>query len=93
MALDCFHHYNYNYQGRHPPKQLATNVAHSNSFHDDNTWYVDNGANQNVTADIGNLHLTEPYQGDDKVAVGNGNGLQIKHTGKLTLHTPKSTLH
>ena len=68
-------------------------VAHSNSFHGDNTWYVDNSANQNVTVDIGNLHLTEPYQGDDKVAVGNGNGLQIKHTGKLTLHTPKSTLH
>lgn len=39
------------------------------------------------------LYLIEPYQGDDKVVVENGNGLQIKHIGKLTLHAPKSTLH
>lgn len=68
-------------------------VAYSNSFHTDNTWYVDIGANQHVASNSGNLHLTEPYQGNDKVAVANSNGLQIKHTGKLTLHIPKSTLY
>ena len=93
MALDCFHRYDYNYQGRHPPQQLAAMVAQSNSLHDEDTWYVDSGANQHITADIGNLHLVEPYTGDEKVAVGNGNGLQIKHTGKLTLHTSKSTFN
>ncbi|KAF9665228.1 hypothetical protein SADUNF_Sadunf16G0100800 [Salix dunnii] len=40
MALDCFHRYDYNYQGRHPSQQLAVMVAQSNSIHDDITWYV-----------------------------------------------------
>ena len=93
MVLDCFHRYDYNYQGRHPPQQLAAMVARSNSLHDKNTGYVDSGANQHVNISIANLHVVERYQGDDKVAVGNGNGLQIKHTGKLTLHASKSTLH
>ena len=50
-------------------------VAQSNSIHDENTWYADSGANQHNIADIANLHLVEQYTGDDKVAVGNGNGL------------------
>ena len=74
MALDCFHRYDYNYQKRHPPKQLAAMVAHYNSLYNDHTRYVDNGTNQNVILDIGNLHLIEPYQGDDKIVVENGNG-------------------
>lgn len=78
---------------RHPPQQLAAMVAHSNSLHDENTWYVDSGANQHVTAEIANLHVAEPYKGDDKVAVGNGNGLQIKHIGKATFHASKFPLH
>lgn len=75
MALDCFHRYDYNYQGRHPPQQLAAMVAQSNSIHEDNTWYADSGANQHITGDIANLQLAEPYAGDDKVAVGNGQPL------------------
>ena len=67
-------------------------VAQSNIIQDDNTWYADSGANQHNTADIDNLHLAEPYTGEDKVVVGNGNGLQIKHTGARMLHTPDSTL-
>ena len=75
MVLDCFHRYDYNYQGRHPPQQLAAMVARSNSLHDKNTGYVDSGANQHVNISIANLHVVKRYQGDDKVAVGNGNGL------------------
>ncbi|KAG6666799.1 hypothetical protein CIPAW_01G057300 [Carya illinoinensis] len=92
MALDCFHLYDYNHQGRHLPQQLAAMVAHSNSLHEDNTWLIDSGANQHVTGDLSNLHVVEPFNRGDKVAVGNGNGLHISHTGKFTLHAPGSTL-
>uniref|UniRef100_A0A6N2NKD0 Retrotransposon Copia-like N-terminal domain-containing protein n=1 Tax=Salix viminalis TaxID=40686 RepID=A0A6N2NKD0_SALVM len=61
MALDCFHRYDYNYQGRHPPQQLAAMAAQLNSIQDKNTWYADSGANQHIIVDIANLHLVEPY--------------------------------
>ncbi|KAF5450323.1 hypothetical protein F2P56_030684 [Juglans regia] len=39
--------------------------------HEDNTWPIDSGANQHVTGDLSNLHLAEPHNRGDKVAVGN----------------------
>lgn len=93
QALDCFHRMDYAYQGRHPPKELAAMVAQSNLLHEDETWLADSGATNHITADLENLTLQQPYQGTETVAVGNGNGLNIAHTGSTTYHLPNSDLH
>lgn len=83
-----FHRYDYNYQRRKPPQQLATIFAQLNSFHEKNS-----GINQHVNENLSNLHLSEPYNGDDEAAVENSSGLHIAHTDKFTLHAPGSTLY
>ncbi|RVX11376.1 Retrovirus-related Pol polyprotein from transposon RE1 [Vitis vinifera] len=67
--------------GRHPPTQLAAMVAHSNAEQEEETWFADSGANQHITANLEHLTLQQPYTGQENVAVGNGQGLSIAHTG------------
>ncbi|XP_073008501.1 uncharacterized protein [Typha latifolia] len=60
------------YQGRHPPQQLAAMVARSNVLYDDATLFVESGANQHIPPGITNLTNSEPYNGEEKVAIVNG---------------------
>ncbi|KAL6324586.1 hypothetical protein AAG906_013398 [Vitis piasezkii] len=92
-ALDCFHRMDYAYQGRHPPTQLAAMVAHSNAEQEEETWFADSGANQHITANLEHLTLQQPYTGQENVAVGNGQGLSIAHTGTTIFHTPEAKLN
>ncbi|RVW25023.1 Retrovirus-related Pol polyprotein from transposon RE1 [Vitis vinifera] len=92
-ALDCFHRMDYAYQGRHPPTQLAAMVAHSNAEQEEETWFADSGANQHITANLEHLTLQQPYIGQENVAVGNGQGLSIAHTGTTIFHTPEAKLN
>ena len=57
QALDCFHRMDHSYQGRHPPAQLAAMVAHNNSSHENQPWFVDSGANSHITSELGNLTI------------------------------------
>ena len=81
---------NFSYQGRHPPAQLAAMAARSHA-NVDQTWYVDSGANNHITSDLSNLEVSEPYQGDNDVTVGNGTGLYISHTGFSTFQTTSNS--
>ncbi|RVW41864.1 Retrovirus-related Pol polyprotein from transposon RE1 [Vitis vinifera] len=92
-ALDCFHRTDYAYQGHHPPTQLAAMVAHSNVEQEEETWFADSGANQHITANLEHLTLQQPYTGQENVAVGNGQGLSIAHTGTTIFHTPEAKLN
>jgi transposase InsO family protein len=38
-----------------------------------------------------NLHIQQPFQHNDEVAVGNGTGLTIESTGSSLIHTPTSS--
>jgi len=40
-----------------------------------------------------NLSIHQPYNGNEAVTVVNDGGLSITHTGSISLHTPKTTLH
>jgi len=40
-----------------------------------------------------NLSINQPYNGNEAVIVGNSGGLSITHSGSISLHTPKTTLH
>jgi hypothetical protein len=55
----------------------------------DPSWYPDTGANVHLTNDLSNLNLNaEEYTGTDQIRVGNGQGLQISHSGRGLLPTP-----
>lgn len=56
---------------------------------DPSSWLLDSGATHHITSDRANLALHSPYNGSEEVMVGNGIGLQITHTGSLSL--PHST--
>jgi hypothetical protein len=91
QALDCFHRMDYSYQGHHPPSQLAAMVAQTNTQVEEQQRFADSGANAHITRDLENLTVQpQPFQGQESVAVGNGSGLGIQHTGSAILHSSKS---
>lgn len=59
----------------------------------DQTWYADSRATNHITHDLDNLPIHSGYQGNDKVPVGNGQGLSILNTGSSSIHTPSSSFH
>ncbi|KAJ0051593.1 hypothetical protein Pint_01227 [Pistacia integerrima] len=66
----------FTYQGRHPPAQLAAMATYTHvTQEDEQPWYLDSGANNHITSELENLTLQQqPYQGNDKVTIGNGGG-------------------
>lgn len=71
----------------HFTSQLATMAA---SYHPETeqTWYADSWATNHITHDLNNLSLWSSYHGNNKAAIGNGQGLKITHIGSPVLHTP-----
>ncbi|KAL5805533.1 hypothetical protein ACOSQ4_028266 [Xanthoceras sorbifolium] len=69
--------------------QQQANVHQATTFYAtpevvcDPAWYTDSGATNHVTSNLNNLHLPTKYKGNDRLAVGNGQQLQISHTGFL----------
>ncbi|KAB5513840.1 hypothetical protein DKX38_027746 [Salix brachista] len=49
MALDCYNRFNFSYQGRLPPFDLAAMAAEGNISHAQQMWYADSGANAHIT--------------------------------------------
>ncbi|KAB5534756.1 hypothetical protein DKX38_017842 [Salix brachista] len=74
MALDCYNRFNFSYQGRVPPSDLAAMAAEGNSSHTQHMWYADSGANAHITNNTTNLTTSQPYEGDETITVGNGSG-------------------
>lgn len=101
MALDCYNRMNYNFQGRHPPPQLAAMVAtqntqyintHQSSQYTSSPWLADSGCNAHVTSDLSNLAISNEYNGEENIVVGNGTSLPISHTGSGTRpYSPSSS--
>ena len=38
----------------------------------DSPWFIDSGATNHITTSLNNLSLSSPYEGTDKVTVGDG---------------------
>ena len=62
----------------HPSHMDKSFTSASSSF----DWYPDTGASHHVTPDIASLTMSNDYTGNDKLVVGNGQGLPITHVGK-----------
>ncbi|WMV51038.1 hypothetical protein MTR67_044423 [Solanum verrucosum] len=56
--------------------------AHSYDPAGHTPWYVDTGASSHMTPNPSHLSSVQPYNGNDRVMVGNGNQLPISYTVK-----------
>ncbi|KAL5540169.1 hypothetical protein UlMin_007250 [Ulmus minor] len=54
-------------------------IATARNTATDKNWYPDSGATNHVTNDIQNLSYGTNYNGTQKIHMGNGKGLSIKH--------------
>ena len=90
-AIDCYQRMNHAYEGRIPPQKLTAMAAIASSNNPSTTWILDSGALNHITFDLTNLAIHNEYQGKDHVAVGNGAGLTIAHTGSSNLTCGSST--
>ncbi|KAK9224840.1 hypothetical protein WN943_009878 [Citrus x changshan-huyou] len=51
----------------------------------DDGWYLDSEATHHITNDLNNLSISEPYEGNEKLIIGNGYGLTISRIGNTHL--------
>lgn len=92
-ALDCFNRMNYNFQGCHPPHQLAAMVASQNNAFlsiansSSPIWLTDSVCNTRIAKDLHYLSLASKYNGEEQVGIGSGQSLPISHTGCGTFET------
>ncbi|KAK9184805.1 hypothetical protein WN943_025156 [Citrus x changshan-huyou] len=54
------------------------------------SWYIDSGATNHITNDLGKLLDSQAYTGTEKLFVGDGNALAITHIGSVVLNTSNS---
>jgi hypothetical protein len=56
------------------------------SYPIDPTWYMDTGATNHLTSEMGKLSTQETYRINDQVCTANGDGMHISHIGQTYLH-------
>nr|GLL27111.1 hypothetical protein L195_g010371 [Ipomoea trifida] len=81
IALDCWYRFDYSYQSEDLPQALAALTLNNN----DPSFYMDSGATAHMTNNAGMLSYTKPYKGNDVIYVGNGNKLDITHSGNACI--------
>ncbi|KAM1065653.1 hypothetical protein FF2_020965 [Malus domestica] len=87
-ALNCYHRGNYAYQGDQPSPSLTALTAQAQQNFVSSSqlnWVLDTGATHHMTADLDNLTLVTPFEGNDRITVGNGEGLPDKTTKKILM--------
>ncbi|KAJ4755031.1 hypothetical protein LUZ62_089436 [Rhynchospora pubera] len=72
-----------------PPPSVnpQAHVAHTAAVSNSNAteWYIDSGATHHVTSDLNNLSSFVPYEGLDRLQIGDGKGMNILHIGNVCL--------
>ena len=89
-AIDCFHHFDYSYQGRFPPQDLVAMVVETNATFDHQVWYMDSGANAHINSNATNLTHQQSFRESKTVTIENGSGLQVLNTGSTTFNFDQS---
>ncbi|KAK9182734.1 hypothetical protein WN944_025880 [Citrus x changshan-huyou] len=80
------HQSNYNqvFNQGYSQRNMSAYMATPETVMDDG-WYLDSGATHHLTNDLNNLSISEPYEGNEKLIIGNGYGLTISHIGSTHL--------
>jgi len=90
-ASTCWFRFDQGYQAE--TSSLHDNLASASSA-SNFSWYPDTGSNVYLTNDLSNLNLNaEEHTGTDNIRVGNGQGLEILHSGRGILPTPSHNFH
>ncbi|KAL4563108.1 hypothetical protein LXL04_027141 [Taraxacum kok-saghyz] len=89
-AINCWQWANQtDYPSRRPNNRDSQRQAHlitnPSPSAMEQPWFFDSAATDHVTPDLTKLHIQEPYTGDDRLQVGNGNHLLISHFGSSSL--------
>ena len=97
LVQQCFYRFDPSFQGPSsvqngfPSAQVSSQttamVATTLEFVYDCSWYPDTGATTHVTPDVHNLMNNNEFTGQDKIVMGNGTGLDIKHIGQSSFHS------
>ena len=56
-------------------------------------WYTDTGATDHITNEVDKLHITNKYNGQDRVRTAEGTGMHISHIGHSILRTPHDSFN
>ncbi|KAI5335941.1 hypothetical protein L3X38_026075 [Prunus dulcis] len=64
----------------------------SPSFSADEFWIADSGASHHMTNNVTQLAQVAPYTADEKITVGNGEGLCIAHVGNASIPSISGSL-
>lgn len=81
------------YPSSYPNCRLAPRRAHYALSHIDSDWIIVSRATHHVTNDLDQLHLINPYLGNDHIRVGYSNTLPIARTCKFALTTKNQNLY
>lgn len=73
---------------------VGQNVPQNNGhgFSNGDTWILDTGATHHMTSNVHALSQVNPYNGEEKITIGNGEGLAVKNIGSSTITNPTNTL-
>ncbi|KAH0974702.1 hypothetical protein GBA52_016601 [Prunus armeniaca] len=91
-ALDCYHRLNYVYQGSPPPPTLNAMTAQV-SYAPETMWIADSGASHHMVSNVNTLESAQPRAYENRVIVGNGEGLPVAHIGHASVSSSSSVLH
>ncbi|KAL5820821.1 hypothetical protein ACOSQ3_022703 [Xanthoceras sorbifolium] len=79
--------------GQYPVHSYTDNGVYPNAFVAapstvmDPAWYVDSGATNHITYDLGNMSIKSDYKGLDCLTVGNGAQIPIAHVGASVINS------
>ncbi|KAG7584280.1 Reverse transcriptase RNA-dependent DNA polymerase [Arabidopsis suecica] len=93
-AYKCYKRFDENYQTEVEafPQAMAAMKINDSPQYPGGGWYPDSAATHHITNTAANLNVSQPYEGNDSVIVGNGDFLPITHIGSIALPGLTGTL-
>jgi hypothetical protein len=74
-------------------RRSAAHHTHYAQSQSDPNWILNFGATHDLTNALDDLHISNPYQGSDKITIGDGTTLPFAHSGKAILPSNTKTIH
>ncbi|KAI0509952.1 hypothetical protein KFK09_010552 [Dendrobium nobile] len=88
-AQSCWHRMN----AQFVPQSRTTNTAlMASPDAAPVSWYLNSGASSHLTNSLENLAISQPYQGQDNITIGDGSSVNIANSGAGILPTPNRKL-